>query len=144
MNKKNKTVTNKEGFESAPIVAFSNFYTTENGISAKSWYPQDEQNISSDQWLQNDINIVFYSTGLCKLSFSLSEEDSYYSWGIKFLDQNEKMLKTINFAPLFIDFSKKKKKRQVKLEHRLPEKDQFMIDEVKYVQLVNFSANKTS
>ena len=134
---KNKLVSNKEAYEIAPLIAFSNHFTTENGISAKSWYPKDEQNIETSQWVENDINIVFYSTGLCKLSFSLNEESSNYSWGVRFLDQTKNEMKTIRFAPLYIDANSKRKSRQIKLERRIEEINESFIKEANYIQLVN-------
>jgi len=137
MQKKNKVVSNREAYETAPLIVFSNHYTTENGISAKSWYPKDEQNSHTSQWLKNDINIVFYSTGLCKLHFLLSEDNSSYSWGIRFLDQFKKEMKTISFAPLLIDTLGNKKARQVKLERRIADITDSFIKEANFIQLVN-------
>ena len=138
MKKRNKTIKSKEVFEISPSIMYSDYYTTVKGISAKSWYPQDEKNTESSQWLLNDINIILYSTGLCKLNFLSSNENTSYSWGVRFLDIDKNELKSINFAPLFIDSSKGKKARSIKLEHRVKEISESLIEDTVFIQLVNF------
>jgi histidinol phosphatase-like enzyme len=137
MGQENKQISIKEAFEQAPIVSFSEFFRTENGISTKSWFSNGEVTYELNTWKDAEISIVFYSTGLCKINFSLNDANDYYAWCIRFLDKEKNELTAINFAPIISESNRKRKARPIKLEHRLKDFQEYFFEQIEYLQLIN-------
>lgn len=129
----------EEAFINSPYLSNSNYYKTENGVSAKSWYPFDDENMKTNAWSSKEMEVMFYSTGLCKINFSIKSINSIFKWGIRLLDKSKKQLFSIEFAPLVVDSENNDKLRSFKLERRFAEIDDSLLKKCIYIQVCNLN-----
>jgi len=128
-----------EAFINVPLMASSNFYKTENGVSAKAWNPFENEDLNPSNWSSSDLNIVLFSTGSCKLNFSVNAQNMIYNWSIRILDESSNELLSFDFAPFSIEGSSNRVARQFKMERRFRELNDEMVEKAAYIQLVNLS-----
>lgn len=121
-------------YKDLAFISTSNLFTNENGVSARSWSPMSEENENSTN---NDVSVTLFSTGLCKLNYSVSANNTSYTWGIRILDENKEELLTFEFAPMIIESLNREKRRPFKLERRFIEIDSSFIENAAYIQVQN-------
>lgn len=124
-------------FDSVPLIHSSKHLTTENGVSAKSWYPLDNSEMSKNKWQCNEMNVTLYSTGLCKMTFSSISEFKVYNWLLRVVDEFNNQLLTISFSPMIIERVKPKDYRIFKVERRFSEVDEALINKAHSIQVIN-------
>jgi hypothetical protein len=124
-------------FKNVDLALFNNYFKTDNGVSAKSCHPSDDVNEGHNFSLQDQISLVIYSTGLCKLNFKVNKNQSVYKWNVRILDASKKNLLSFEFAPLIVESSNGSTSRQFKLERRFSQVNESLIEKASYVQLVN-------
>ena len=131
-----RTSRTNQAYKNALLVANSNVFSTENGVSARSWSSIDV-NEEAASWSTNDVSVTLFSTGLCRLNYSVNSNNRRYNWGVRFLNANKEELLTFEFAPMIIEQLNKAKSRPFRLERRFNEIDETFIDEVAYIQIQN-------
>lgn len=131
-----RTSRTNQAYKNALLVANSNVFSTENGVSARSWSSID-MNEEVANWSMNDVSVTLFSTGLCRLNYSVNSNNRRYNWGVRFLNANKEELLTFEFAPMIIEQLNKAKSRPFRLERRFNEIDETFIDEVAYIQIQN-------
>lgn len=124
-------------FKNVDLALFNNYFKTDNGVSAKSCYPSDDATEEHNFSLQDQISLVIYSTGLCKLNFKVNKKQSVYKWNVRILDASKKNLLSFEYAPLIVESSNESSSRQFKLERRFSQINESLIEKASYVQLVN-------
>jgi hypothetical protein len=133
------TQTNRtnQAYKNATLIDMSSFFQTENGVSARSWYPADQDNMSNGNWSNNDVSVTLYSTGLCRLNYSVNSNNRRYNWGVRFLNANREEMLTFEFAPMVIEQLNRTTARPFRLERRFFEIDEAFIRDVVYIQIQN-------
>lgn len=131
-----RTSRKNQAYKNALLVANSNVFRTENGISARTWSSLDMETEVAN-WSTNDVSVTLFSTGLCRLNYSVNSNNRRYNWGVRFLNANKEELLTFEFAPMIIEQLNRAKSRPFRLERRFSEIDETFIDEVAYIQIQN-------
>jgi hypothetical protein len=132
-----QTNRTKHVYENATFIDTSKFFETENGVSARTWNPADQDNMSNANWSNNDVSVTLFSTGLCRLNYSVNSNNRRYNWGVRFLNANKEEMLTFEFAPMIIEQLNQKTARPFRLERRFQEIDQDFIKDVVYIQIKN-------
>lgn len=125
-------------FDSIPKTQASKHITTENGVSAKSWYPLDNKEIDESVWSCNEMNVVVYSTGLCKMTFSVKPVSMVYTWVLRILDSNDKPLICFDLAPISIESKNRLDYRMFKVERRYHKINEDLINKAYSIQIINY------
>jgi hypothetical protein len=134
MTKTNRT---NEAYKSATLIDISNLFEAENGVKARTWNPKDQNNLAGGSWSNNDVSVTLYSTGLCRLNYSVNSNNRRYNWGVRFLDANKEEMLTFEFAPMIIEQLNDRTSRPFRLERRFPVIDESFINDVAYIQIQN-------
>lgn len=124
-------------FKNVDLALFNNYFKTDNGVSAKSCNPSDDAKKEHTFSLQDQISLVIYSTGLCKLNFKVHQKQSVYKWNVRILDASKRNLLSFEFAPLVVESSNESASRQFKLERRFSQINESLVEKASYVQLLN-------
>ena len=132
-----KTSRTNLAYKNALLVANSKVFKTENGVSARTWNSMDMDNMESGSWSSNDVSVTLFSTGLCRLNYSVNSNNRRYNWGVRFLNANKEEMLTFEFAPMVIEQLNRAKSRPFRLERRFNEIDEAFINEVAYIQIQN-------
>jgi hypothetical protein len=134
MTKSNRT---NEAYKSATLIDVSSLFETENGVTARTWNPKDQNNLAGGSWSNNDVSVTLFSTGLCRLNYSVNSNNRRYNWGVRFLDANKEEMLTFEFAPMIIEQLNNRASRPFRLERRFSEIDESFINDVVYIQIQN-------
>lgn len=132
-----RTSRTNQAYKNALLVANSNLFRTENGVSARTWTSIDMDDIEAGYWSSNDVSVTLFSTGLCRLNYSVNSNNRNYNWGVRFLNANKEEMLTFDFAPMVIEQLNRAKSRPFRLERRFNEIDESFIEDVAYIQILN-------
>ena len=80
MKVKTKSTRLDAFFKNVDLALFNNYLKSENGVTAKSSYPSDYSSNPPTYKLSDELSLVIYSTGLCKLNFNIQKDRSLYKW----------------------------------------------------------------
>ena len=133
------TQTNKTNkvYKNATLIDSSDFFQTENGVAARTWHPADQDNMSNANWSNNDVSVTLFSTGLCRLNYSVNSNNRRYNWGVRFLNANKEEMLSFEFAPMIIEQLNRQTSRPFRLERRFFEINEEFIKDVVYIQIQN-------
>ena len=124
-------------FDSVPLISSDQFITSENGVSAKSWYPLDNKELEVKDWLCNEISVKLYSTGLCKLVFSTKARHKEYNWMFRVLDEHSTVLFQMEFPPILVEVSGENNFKLFNQQRRFDGIHSDLIDRAQYIQVIN-------
>jgi hypothetical protein len=124
-------------FKNVDLALFNNYLKSENGVTAKSSYPSDYSSNPPTYKLSDELSLVIYSTGLCKLNFNIQKDRSLYKWHVRILDASKKELLSFEYAPLVVESKHQNTTRNFKLERRFHQIDEKLIEKATYIQLRN-------
>ena len=124
-------------FKNVDLALFNNYLRSENGVTAKSCYPSDYKSTPPTYKLSDELCLIIYSTGLCKLNFNIQKNCSLYKWHVRILDAAKKDLLSFEYAPLIVESDHENTTKQFKLERLYNQIKQDLIEKATDIQLVN-------